>query len=78
MLKKNFDNKRMGVMGLADIFFGIKIQRYYARTAMTESYYIKKVLKNMFHSIDCKPAKTLLEPNVHLIEYAHERSCGSR
>ena len=66
MLNRNFDMKDMG---LVDVILGIKIKRNHEGIALTQSHYIEKVLKK-FHSFE--PAKTPLEPNVHLSKHMGE------
>ena len=58
-------------MSLADVIFGIKTLGNHEGITLIQSYYGEKVLKK-FCSFDCEPAKTLLDPNVHLSVHTGE------
>ncbi|GKE34924.1 hypothetical protein Tco_1454246 [Tanacetum coccineum] len=48
-------------MGEADVILGIKIKRENKRLVITQSHYIKKLLKK-FNREDCSPVSTPMDP----------------
>ncbi|XP_077231988.1 uncharacterized protein LOC143865549 [Tasmannia lanceolata] len=62
LLLENFDMKDLG---LADVILGIKIIRNSEGTVLTQSHYVKKILKK-FNKFDCTPLSVPYDPSSKL------------
>ena len=71
-------------LGEADVILGIKIKRVNKGIALTQSYYVEKILKK-FNYNDCSLVSTPMDPSVKLmpnkgmavsqLEYSHAIGC---
>ena len=62
MLTSEFNMKDLGV---ADVILGMKISRKFNGLVLSQSHYIKKVLKK-FKEYDDSPVRTPIDVNLHL------------
>nr|GEV14890.1 zinc finger, CCHC-type [Tanacetum cinerariifolium] len=67
-LTKNFLSATSSIkdMGEADVILGIRIKHETNRIVISQSHYIKKVLKK-FNYIDCSPVSTLMDTSILVI-----------
>ena len=52
-------------LGQADVILGIKIIRNSEGITLSQSHYVKKVLKK-FNHFNCDPVRTPCDPSIHL------------